>query len=374
MEVFLFDLQAGEEDGRDRDDERRDEELMLAGVSLWVWGGFLGFVLAMLALDLGVFHRHAHVVKIKEALVWSSIWIALALLFNLGIYVYWDRIVPGSSYTNADAGVAFLTGYLIEKALSVDNIFVFLMVFAYFNVPAKYQHRVLFWGILGALISRALFIASGAALLHYFEWMMLVFGGFLAITGIKMLTLKDKEIQPDKNPLIRGFRRLMPVTPDFHGQHFFARLDGRLFATPLFVTLLFVEFTDIIFAVDSIPAIFAITREPFIVFTSNVFAILGLRALFFAVAGLMALFHYLSYGLAGILMFVGGKMVWTYFQHLRDPLYKFPIPLSLGIILGILALSILASVVWPPKPGEADVLTPLGEVGEEEIEAARRKE
>jgi tellurite resistance protein TerC len=346
--------------------------VLLAGVSIWIWAGFLGFVFLMLALDLGVFHRHAHVIKIKEALVWSAVWIALALVFNLGIYLWWDRIFPNSGYSNAEAGIAYLTGYLVEKALSVDNIFVFLMVFAYFKVPAKYQHRVLFWGILGALFFRAIFIATGSALLHRFEWMMLLFGGFLVITGVKMLSMKDKEIEPDKNPLIRLFRNLMPVTPDFVGQKFFTRIDGRMWATPLFVTLLFVEVTDIIFAVDSIPAIFAITREPFIVFTSNVFAILGLRALFFAVAGLMALFHYLSYGLAAILMFVGGKMVWTYFMHLRDPLYKIPIPLSLGIIIGVLVVAIAASLIWPPKAGHADVLTPLGEVTEEEVEQARR--
>ena len=323
----------------------------LAGIPLWIWGTFLAFVLGMLALDLGVFHRHAHEVKIKEALVWSAIWIALALVFNVVLYFLWDNIYPASEYTPKEAGLAFLTGYVVEKALSVDNIFVFLMVFAYFNVPAKYQHRVLFWGIIGALIFRALFIAAGSALLKQFAWMVLVFGGFLILTGIKMLIVKDKKIDPEKNPVIVGFRKLMPVTKEYHGQKFFTRIDGRLWATPLFITLLFVEFTDIIFAVDSIPAIFAITRDPFIVFTSNVFAILGLRALFFALAGLMSLFHYLGTGLAAVLMFVGGKMVFTYYMHTGggQPEYKFPIGLSLGIIVGILAFSVILSILKPKK-------------------------
>jgi tellurite resistance protein TerC len=308
----------------------------LAGIPIWIWGAFLAFVLGMLALDLGVFHRHAHEVKIKEALIWSAIWIALALLFNVALYFLWENIYPASEYTPKEAGLAFLTGYVVEKALSVDNIFVFLMVFAYFNVPAKYQHRVLFWGIIGALIFRALFIAAGSALLKQFAWMVIV---------------KDKKIDPERNPVIVAFRKLMPVTKDYLGQKFFTRIDGRLWATPLFVTLLFVEFTDIIFAVDSIPAIFAITRDPFIVFTSNVFAILGLRALFFALAGLMSLFHYLGTGLAAVLMFVGGKMVFTYYMHTGggQPEYKFPIGLSLGIIVGILSVSVILSILKPKK-------------------------
>lgn len=332
----------------------------LAGISVTIWGLFMVFVLGMLALDLGVFHRNAHVVKMKEALIWSGIWIGLALLFNLGLYFYWDQIQPGSTYSNKQAGLAFLTGYVVEKALSVDNIFVFLMVFAYFQVPAEYQHRVLFWGIIGALVFRALFIAAGASLLQNFAWMVLIFGAFLIVTGIKMIWLKDKKIDPDKNPIIRAFRKFVPVTETYHGQKFFTRINGRLWATPLFITLIFVEFTDIIFAVDSIPAIFAITKEPFIVFTSNVFAILGLRALFFALAGLMQLFHYLSYALASILVFVGGKMVWTYYQHTLGglPEYKFPIALSLSIILGLLAVAILVSIVRPPKKAASNMPIP----------------
>ncbi|HEY0866823.1 MAG TPA: TerC family protein, partial [Fimbriimonas sp.] len=290
---------------------------MLYGIPLWIWGAFLAFVLGMLALDLGVFHRKAHVVHIKEALIWSGVWIGLALLFNLGIHLFWHRIYPESMYSNSEASMAFLTGYLVEKALSVDNIFVMLLVFSYFHVPEKYQHRVLFWGIIGALVFRAAFIAAGSALLTRFAWMTLVFGAFLIVTGVKMIWLRDKKIEPDKNPVIRGFRKIVPVTPDFVGQKFFHHVDGRLWATPLFVTLLFVEMTDIVFAVDSIPAIFAITKDPFIVFTSNVFAILGLRALYFAVSGLIGMFRYLSFGLAGILIFVGWKMGWTYIQHWR---------------------------------------------------------
>lgn len=327
----------------------------IANIPLWIWGAFLGFVGLMLALDLGVFHRKAHKVEMKEALTWSGVWIALSLAFNVLIYFFWDRIQPGSSYSPSDAGVAFLTGYLIEKALSVDNIFVFLLIFAYFKVPEEYQHRVLFWGIIGALIFRGLFIALGATILERFFWMMIVFGLFLIFTGIKMALAKDKKLDPEKNPLVKLFRKIMPVTPNYVGQNFFTRIDGKLWATPLFVVLLMVEFTDVIFAVDSIPAIFAITSDPFIVFTSNVFAILGLRALFFAIAGLVSMFRYLSYGLAAILVFVGGKMLYNYFEKaVRPEFSKFPVTLSLGIIAGILIISIIASIKFPPKDKEGE--------------------
>lgn len=320
----------------------------LANIPVWIWGAFLAFVLAMLALDLGVFHRQAHKIEMKEALIWSGVWISLALLFNLGLFLLWDQIQPGSRYTNEEAGFAFLAGYLIEKALSVDNIFVFLLIFGYFAVPDKYQHRVLLWGIIGALIFRTIFIAAGAALLEKFFWMMIVFGLFLIFTGIKMAIVKDKKIDPEKNPLVRAFKRVMPVTPEYQGQKFFTRINGKLWATPLFVVLLIMEFTDVIFAVDSIPAIFAITSDPFLVFTSNVFAILGLRALFFALAGLMQMFHYLSYGLSAILMFVGGKMLYNYAEKVIVPEWpKFPVALSLGIILAILATAIIASLKIP---------------------------
>ncbi|MBL8088185.1 MAG: TerC family protein [Chthonomonas sp.] len=332
----------------------------LAGIHIGIWGAFLTFVVAMLALDLGVFHKEAHEVKMKEALTWSAVWIALALVFNAGIFLFWDKIGAASNYSASEAGQAFLAGYLVEKALSVDNIFVFLMVFAYFQVPARYQHRVLFYGILGALIFRSIFIAAGATLLQNFHWMLFVFGAFLIITGVKMVILKDKKIDPDKNPIIKGFKKLMPVTKEYVGQNFFTRINGKLWATPLFIALLFIELTDIIFAVDSIPAIFAITKDPFIVFTSNVFAILGLRALFFALAGLMNMFHYLGYGLAAILVFVGGKMVGNGFH------YKFPIALSLLIIIGILAISVIASLMFPPKnPAHGLPVEPKPELDEQ---------
>jgi len=317
----------------------------LAGVPLWIWAAFLGFVALMLALDLGVFHRTAHKVKVKEALIWSGVWIALALVFNAGIFASWNVIQPGSGYSNSEAGVAFLTGYLIEKALSIDNIFVFLIIFSYFQVPDKYQHKVLFWGIIGALIFRALFIAAGAAIIEQFFWTMIVFSVFLVATGIKMALSHDKKIDPERNPLVRFFRRIMPVTNEYHGDKFLVRIDGKRWATPLLLVLVVVEFTDVIFAIDSIPAIFAITSNPFLVFTSNVFAILGLRSLFFALAGLMQMFHYLSYGLAAILVFVGAKMMYGYFEKaviVEWP--KFPPLASLAVIASILAIAVIASI------------------------------
>lgn len=297
-----------------------------------LWIGFNVFVLAMLALDLGVFHRQAHVVKVKEALIWSAVWIALALLFNLGVY-FWR---------GAETALEFFTGYLIEKSLSVDNIFVFILIFSYFSVPAQYQHKVLFWGIIGALIMRAILIAVGATLIAKFHWIIYLFGGFLILTGIKMAVQKNTEIHPEKNPLVRLFKRFMPVTNEYHSEKFFIKERSRRFATPLFIVLLIVEATDLVFAVDSIPAIFAITKDPFIVYTSNVFAILGLRSLYFALAGVMGYFHYLKIGLALVLVFVGAKMM------LVD-IYKIPIGLSLSVVGGILLLSILASVIWPRR-------------------------
>lgn len=326
----------------------------LANIPLWIWGAFLGFVGLMLALDLGVFHKQSHKIEMKEALIWSGVWIALALVFNGLIYTFWDKIQPGSPYSNSDAGIAFLTGYLIEKALSIDNIFVFLLIFSYFQVPDKYQHKVLFWGIIGALVFRALFIAAGAALLEHFFWTMILFGVFLIATGIKMALAKEKKLEPDNNILVKGLKKLMPVTKDYVGDKFFTKIDGKKWATPLFVVLIMVEFTDIIFAVDSIPAIFSITSDPFLVFTSNVFAILGLRALFFALAGLVQMFHYLSYGLAAILVFVGGKMIYGYMEKATFPDWpKFPVTLSLGVIAAILAVAILVSVLRPPVISKA---------------------
>jgi TerC family integral membrane protein len=302
-------------------------------VLLWVI--FNVFVIAMLALDLGVFHRTAHVIRIREALTWCALWMALALLFNLGIY-FWH---------GAEPALEFLTGYLLEYSLSVDNIFVFLMIFSYFRVPYLHQHKVLFWGILGALIMRALFILTGITLIQKFHWIIYIMGGFLVLTGIKMALQKGEDINPEHNPVLRLFRRLMPVTDDYEGDRFFVRRSGRLFATPLFIIVLVVETTDVIFAVDSIPAILAITLDPFIVYTSNVFAILGLRALFFALAGIIRLFHYLPYGLSLILVFVGIKM-------LLVDIYKIPISMALGTVAAVLVISVIASILFPPKAEE----------------------
>jgi len=300
--------------------------------NIYLWIGFLGFVVVMLALDLGVFHRKTHEVKIKEALIWSAVWISLALVFNYGIFIFMGR----------EKAIEFLTGYLIEKSLSIDNLFVFIMVFTYFNVDTKYQHKILFWGILGALIMRAIFIFAGVALISMFHWIIYVFGGFLIFTGVKMLFHKDEKMDPDKNPLVRLFKRFFPVTNTMHGSRFFVKIDGKTVATPIFIVLLVIEFTDLIFAVDSIPAILAISSDTFIIFTSNVFAILGLRALYFALAGITKYFYYLKYGLSAILVFVGIKMVVAEF-------YKIPVVYSLLTILGILVISILFSMVFPKK-------------------------
>jgi len=302
-----------------------------------LWIAFNVFVLGMLAIDLGVFHRKAHSVSIKEATTWSIIWISLAMIFNLGIYFAWGQ----------EKALEFLTGYVIEKSLSVDNLFVFLMIFQYFNTPGEYQHRVLFWGILGALILRAIFIATGAALISNFHWIIYVFGAFLVFTGIKLYLQGDEKIEPEKNPVVRLFEHWVPISRSYHGQRFFIRGDGQTKATLLMIVLIVIETTDVIFAVDSIPAIFAITQDPFIVYTSNVFAILGLRALYFMLAGIMDLFIYLKVGLSVVLCFVGVKMMMVDF-------YKIPIGASLAVIGGVLAFSIIASIAtqkgwlaWP---------------------------
>ena len=313
---------------------------------IWMWVGFNVFVLAMLALDLGVFHRKAHAISVREATSWSVVWISLAMLFNLGIYLFWNQLVPGSAYSNGDAALAFFTGYLIEKSLSVDNIFVFVLIFSYFSVPAQYQHRVLFWGILGALLMRAVLILVGAALIKEFHWIIWIFGAFLIFTGVKMAFHKNEELHPEDNPLIKLFRRFMPVTQDYHGASFFVRHAGKLLATPLFLVLLMVESTDLVFAVDSIPAIFAVTQEPFIVYTSNVFAILGLRSLYFLLAGVMDKFHYLKLGLSVVLTFVGVKMLMPDLSTLlTGSSYKIPTAVSLGVVAGILAVAVVASLL-----------------------------
>jgi tellurite resistance protein TerC len=303
---------------------------------LFLWIGFNVFVLGMLALDLGVFHRKAHTISIKEASIWSVVWVCLAMIFNVGIYFAWG----------SEKALEFLTGYVIEKSLSVDNLFVFLMIFQYFNTPSQYQHRVLFWGILGALILRAVFIATGSALLNNFHWMIYVFGGFLVVTGIRMYLQGDEKIEPEKNPVVRLFERLVPIIRKYDGQKFFVRRGGKSYATLLMLVLIVVETTDVIFAIDSIPAIFAITDDPFIIYTSNVFAILGLRALYFMLAGVMEMFVYLKVGLSVVLCFVGAKMM------LID-IYKIPIGVSLAVIGSVLLLSIVASWLIKPKNPKA---------------------
>ena len=308
---------------------------------IWLWVGFNLFVLTMLALDLGVFHRKSHAVSTKEALTWSVVWIALSLVFSGVIYFFWDKMMPTSTYTNSEASLAYLTGYLIEKALSVDNIFVFILIFSFFAVPATYQHRVLFWGILGALVMRGAMILVGAALIERFHWIIYVFGAFLVYTGIRMASHQDEEVQPDKNPVVKFFRKFMPVTENFEDDKFFVRRAGKLLATPLFLILLIVESTDLVFALDSIPAIFAVTHDPFIVYTSNIFAILGLRALYFLLANVMGQFQYLKLGLSAVLTFVGVKMVIT-------DIYHIPVGASLGVVAGLLTISILASL-WKAK-------------------------
>jgi tellurite resistance protein TerC len=297
-----------------------------------LWGGFIAFVLAMLAIDLGVFHRNAHEVSLKEAGLWSAVWVALAIVFNVGVYHWFGP----------DRALEFTTGYLIEKALAVDNIFVFVVIFSTFAVPAMYQHRVLFWGVLGALVMRAAFIFAGGAFLQQFHWAIYVFGALLAVTGVKLLLQRNEEVHPEKNPLVRLFQRMVPMTPHFHGDRFFVVENGRRYGTPLLLALVAVEVTDLIFAVDSIPAIFAITSDPFIVFTSNIFAILGLRSMYFLLAGVITKFVYLKVGLSLVLIFVGAKML------LMD-VYKMPIVASLVVIVTILGLSILVSLLRPPK-------------------------
>jgi tellurite resistance protein TerC len=314
--------------------------------TVWVWVGFNLLVLTLLALDLGVFHREAHEVSLREAAIWSVVWIALAMTFNMGLYLFWDQIMPNSGLSANDAGLAFLTGYLIEKALSVDNIFVFVLIFSYFAVPAKYQHRVLFWGILGALIMRGTMIAAGAALIKQFHWIIWVFGVFLIFTGIRMATSQDEQIEPEKNPVVRMFRRFMPISDRYDGQKFLTRQNGILMATPLLLVLVMVETTDLIFAVDSIPAIFAVTQDPFIVYTSNVFAILGLRALYFVLAGVVHLFHYLKLGLSVVLSFVGIKMLLPDLSAaLIGVSWKIPTAVSLGVVATIIGVSIVASLI-----------------------------
>ena len=302
----------------------------MIATNIWFWVGFIAFVLAMLALDLGVFNKRPHVVHPKEAGIWTAVWVGLALLFAGGL----------AFFATPQVALTFLTGYLIEESLSIDNIFVIVLIFQYFAVPAQYQHRVLFWGILGALIMRGLFIGLGTALLARFEWIIYVFGALLVITGVRMALKQDEEFEGDQNPVVKLVRRVFPVTDGYRGKDFFVLENGKRFATPLMLVLVLVEATDLIFAIDSIPAIFGITRDPFIVFTSNIFAVMGLRSLFFLLAHVVTKFHLLKYGLAVILTFVGVKMI-------IEPWVHIPILLSLGVVLGVLLLSIVASLIWP---------------------------
>ena len=296
--------------------------------SVLLFGGFSVFVVVMLALDLTVFHRNAHSVRVREAVIWYGIWVGLAVLFNIGIFVW----------MGADKGNEFLTAYVIELSLSVDNIFVFLIVFSSFGVPPEYRHRVLFLGILGAVVMRGLFIATGVALLENFSWLIFLFGGFLVFTGVKLAIRRDEEVQPDQNPVMKLAKRFLPVTSEFEGQKFFVRRAGKWFVTPLFMVLIGLETTDLIFAVDSVPAVLAISDDPFIIWSSNVFAILGLRALFFLVDGILPYFRYLNFGLSVILVFIGIKMI-------TSEAYHMPTTISLGAVGSILTITILASYI-----------------------------
>lgn len=306
-----------------------------------LWTAFNVFVLGMLALDLGVFHKRSEEITIRNALMWTGIWITLAMAFNVFVYYYFGK----------QEAIEFFTGYLIEKSLSVDNIFVIIMIFSYFHVPNAYQHKVLFWGILGALVMRVIFIFAGIELINRFHWLIYIFGGFLIITAVRMLLAGEEKLQPEKNPVVRLVRRAFPVTASFEGDNFFVRRKSKLWATPLFVVVIMIETTDLIFAVDSIPAILAITDDPFIVYTSNVFAILGLRSLYFALAGIEQYFHFLKYGLAAILVFVGAKMC------LAD-IYKIPVDVSLIVIVALLTLSIIFSMAFPKRVQSSDPSSP----------------
>jgi tellurite resistance protein TerC len=310
------------------------------GISIYFWIGFHIFIFLMLALDLGVFHKKTHKVPVKEAVIWTVVWISLAMIFSFCIPLF---IYPEAAVGKTKA-LEFLTGYVIEYSLSVDNIFVFILIFSFFNVDGRYQHKVLFWGILGALIMRAIFIFAGVALINRFHWIVIIFGGFLVFTGIRMLFTREAPAEPDKNPIVKFFRKFLPVTETYHGDRLFVTEKRRLHATPLFLVLVIIESSDLIFAVDSIPAILAISKDTFIVYTSNIFAILGLRSLYFAIAGIMGYFRYLKIGLAFVLTFVGAKMLLAFFG------LDIHIVLSLIIIVSILLVSVLSSVLI--KPGE----------------------
>jgi tellurite resistance protein TerC len=314
--------------------------------NIWLWIGFVGFVLAMLALDLGVFHKKAHEVRPREAATWVAVWVTLALVFAAGLW----------HFKGSEPALTFLTGYVIEESLSVDNLFVMVVIFDYFAVPAICQHRVLFYGILGALVMRGMFIGVGALLLARFEWILYVFGAMLVVTGVRMMFKHDEEFDGENNRIVRMVRKLIPMTKDYHGKHFFTSENGRRIATPLLLVLILVEFTDLIFAVDSIPAIFGITKDPFLVFTSNIFAILGLRSMYFLLAAVVEKFYLLKYGLSVILSFIGVKM-------LIEPKVHIHILVSLGVVLGTLALSIAASLIWKEREQAPELVRLEGKTG-----------
>ncbi len=308
-------------------------------MSVGFWIAFLIFIAIMLLVDIRVFNRHPHEIELREALIWSAIWIGISVLF--GIWLYFSQ--------GAETGTAFFAGYLLEKSLSVDNIFVFVLIFTYFKVPAKLQRRVLTWGIVGAVVLRAIFIFAGVALLERFEWMIYIFGAFLVYTALKLAQGGESEMDPGSNPMVALVRRFFPVTDDYEGESFFVRHGGKLMATPLFIVLVVIESSDVVFAVDSIPAILGITQDQFVVFSSNILAILGLRALYFALAGIMNMFHYLQYGLAAILGFVGVKMLLSHWWHPSTAV-------ALGVIVGVLTISIIASIMWPQPEHKTAVI------------------
>ncbi len=312
------------------------------GESIWLWIGFLAFVFALLAFDLGVFNRKAHVISVREATIWTVLLFSLAMGFALMLRLFWTNLSPDSQYTNSEAALTFITAYLIELALSVDNIFIFVLVLGYFAVPPQYQHRVLFWGVIGALVMRATMIIAGAALISRFDWILFIFGAFLVYTGYKMATSHDAQVDPEANPVLRWVRKILPVTEDYEGASFLVRRKGILMATPLLLVLIVIETTDLVFAVDSIPAIFSVTQDAFLVFTSNIFAILGLRTMYFLLAGVMDKFRFLNLGLAVVLSFIGVKM-------LVHRWIEVPTVVSLAVVVVVLAVAIGASLLIPEK-------------------------
>ena len=325
--------------------------------SLWLWVGFTAFILLMLAVDLGLFNRKAHVITYRQAVGWSVVWITLALLFS-GV-VYWRYSAEGGRAAGTEAVITYLTGYIIELSLSVDNLFVFLLIFAYFKVPSKYQHRVLYWGIVGALLMRGVMIGAGAFLIQKFHFIIYLFGAFLIYTGIQMFRQGDEQLNPEDNRVVRFVTRHVPVTRHYEGSHFFTRVNGRRMGTLLLLVLITVEVTDLVFAVDSIPAIFAVTTKPFIVYTSNVFAILGLRTFYFLLAGVVEKFHYLKTGLAVVLTFIGAKMLWEFVptglaylgaeRWAQLTHFKIPPFVALAVVAVVLLASVAASIIWPRR-------------------------